>query len=150
MNRLTIEEAKLFLPCSEDYYNNPAYYFTIITDEDGWDNITYYTNKKLGLYFGKEGKDWVYILSNQSMPGLLKIGYTKYDPEVRSKQISRGTGIPLEFKVEWAYKCFNGEEIERETHKFLKSKRISKSREFFRIELEEAKTTIQMIGEKYI
>ena len=84
------------------------------------------------------------------MPGLLKIGYTKYDPEVRSKQISRGTGIPLEFKVEWAYKCFNGEEIERETHKFLKSKRISKSREFFRIELEEAKTTIQMIGEKYI
>lgn len=150
MKRITEEEAQLYIPCSEDLYDYPSAYFTVYTDEEGWDNICYYTNKKRGLYSGKDGRNWVYILSNPSMPGLLKIGYTKLDPYERSLQIGRGTGVPQEFEVEWAYRCFNGEEIEGEVHKYLKKYRVTSNREFFKVSLEDAKNVILLIGEKYI
>ena len=70
------------------------------------------------------GDQWVYILSNPTLPGLLKIGYTKKLPEERAKQISSVTGVALPYKVEWAYKCFNGEMVEREVHHKLKAQRL--------------------------
>jgi hypothetical protein len=64
MKRITHEEAKKFIPISEDYSNNPPTYFTVEKGQDEWDEITYYTGKKRGLYVGREGDEWVYILSN--------------------------------------------------------------------------------------
>ena len=83
------------------------------------------------------------------MPSLLKIGYTKQTPEERAKQISTATGVALPYKVEWAYKCFNGERIEREVHHKLKPKRANNCKEFFWINLEEAKEVINLIGNKF-
>ena len=111
------EQAKQFIPCSEDYSGNPPAYFTVHQDKDGWDIITYYTSKKRGLFAGREGDEWVYVLSNPSIPNMVKIGYTANDPFIRAHQISRGTGVPEGFEVEWAYKCYKGERIEKETHK---------------------------------
>jgi hypothetical protein len=150
MKRLTDEESRIFIPCSEDYSNNPPAHFTIKTDQDGWDEITYFTDKKRGLYFGKDGDEWVYILTNPAMPNMLKIGYTTKDPFTRAGQISRGTGIPLGFDVEWAYKCFKGEKIEHEVHKYFKEQRVNPQKEFFRVSLEEAQQIIEQIGNKYI
>lgn len=150
MQRITHEEAKKYIPCSEDYSNNPPTYFTIQEQEDGWDVVTYYTGKQRGLFVGREGDEWVYILSNPSIPDIIKIGYTKSDPFNRAIQISRGTGVPQEFNVEWAYKCFKGERIEQEVHKYFKKYRVNPQREFFRVSLEEAKNVIEQIGEKYI
>lgn len=150
MERLTDEEARTFIPCSEDYSENPPVYFTVKTDQDGWDIITYYTNKKRGLYTNHEGDEWVYILTNSAMPGMLKIGYTKLDPFKRASQISRGTGVPLGFDVEWAYKCFKGERVEQEVHRYFKKQRVNKQREFFKVSLEEAQQIIEKIGNKYI
>ena len=96
-----------------------------------------------------EGDQWVYVLSNPTMPSLLKIGYTKQTPEERAKQISASTGVALPYKVEWAYKCFNGERVEREVHHKLKSKRANNSKEFFWVNLEEAKEVITLIGDKF-
>ena len=150
MKRISQEEAKQFIPCSEDYANNPPSYFTLVEQENGWDEITYYTCKKRGLFFGREGDEWVYILSNPAIPEMVKIGYTAKDPFERAHQISRGTGIPLGFEVEWAYKCFKGERIEQEVHKHFKKQRVNTQKEFFRVSLEEAKQVIEQIGEKYV
>ena len=150
MQRITHEEAKKYIPCSEDYSNNPPTYFTVQGQQDGWDKITYYTGKKRGLFVGREGDEWVYILSNPAMPEMIKIGYTAKDPFSRAHQISRGTGIPLGFEVEWAYKCYKGERIESEVHKFFKQERVNKQREFFRVTIEEAKSIIEKIGRKYL
>lgn len=149
MKRITNEEAKKFIPVSEDYSNNPPTYFTVEEGQDGWDEITYYTGKKRGLYVGREGDEWVYILSNPAMPDMVKIGYTAKDPFSRAHQISRGTGIPLGFEVEWAYKCFKGEKIEQEVHKYFKEQRVNTQKEFFRVSLEDAKSIIEQIGGKY-
>lgn len=153
--RITIEEAKNLIPLKENYGNTDlehAKYFTLTPSElgDGWDKVTYYTGKKYGLYADKgEGDQWVYVLSNPTMPSLVKIGYTKNHPEERAKQISAATGVALPYKVEWAYKCFNGERVEREVHHKLKSKRANNSKEFFWVGLEEAKEVITLIGNKF-
>jgi hypothetical protein len=150
MERITQEEAKQFIPCSEDYSNNPPTYFTIETDDEGWDKITYYTGKKRGLFIGREGDEWVYILTNPAIPELVKIGYTSNDPYTRAGQVSRGTGVPVEYEVAWAYKCYKGERIEKEVHKYFKKQRVNPTREFFKVTLEEAKQAIEQIGKKYV
>ena len=155
LTRLTVSKAKKFIPLKENYGNTDleyAKYFTLSPSArgEGWEDITYYTNKKYGLYANKgKGNQWVYILSNPTQPGLLKIGYTKNLPEKRAKQISSATGVALPYKVEWAYQCFNGEMVEREVHHKLKAQRINNSKEFFQISLEEAKEIINLIGNKF-
>ena len=150
MERITQEEARQYIPCSEDYSNNPPTYFTIKTNDDGWDEITYYTGKKRGLFIGREGDEWVYILTNSAMPDLVKIGYTSSDPYLRAEQVSRGTGVPVGYEVAWAYKCYKGERIEKEVHKYFKKERLNPTREFFRVTLEDAKSIIEQIGSKYV
>lgn len=156
MKRISEQEAKQYFPLEENYGNTGvenASFFTITPSErgEGWEKITYYTNKKYGLYADQgEGDQWVYILSNSSLPKeYLKIGYTKLKPEERAIQISSATGVPTPYKVEWAYKCFNGEIIERMTHNKLKSCRVNNRKEFFHIDLEEAKKVIILIGNKF-
>ena len=155
MERITVEEAKEFIPLKENYSDkslNAAAYYTISPSSmgDGWESVTYYTARKRGIY-NKQGKgdQWVYILENDSQPGLLKIGYTKLTPDERAKQISNATGVPLPYKVAWAYRCFNGELLEGEVHHALKKYRVNNQREFFQIELDEAKETIKLIGENF-
>ena len=156
MKRLTVLESKQFIPLRENYGDTGienAAFFTITPSErgEGWEDITYYTEKKYGLYADQgEGDQWVYVLSNPSLPKeYLKIGYTKLKPEERATQISSATGVPTPYKVEWAYKCFNGEIVERMTHQKLKAFRVNNRKEFFHISLEEAKDNIILIGNKF-
>tara|TARA_R110002073_G_scaffold256570_1_gene419104 strand:+ start:93 stop:566 length:474 start_codon:yes stop_codon:yes gene_type:complete len=156
MKRITEKVAKGFIPLRENYGNTGvenAAFFTITPSErgEGWEDVTYYTEKKYGLYADQgEGDQWVYVLSNPSLPKeYLKIGYTKLKPEERATQISSATGVPTPYKVEWAYKCFNGEIVERMTHEKLKAFRVNNRKEFFHISLEEAKDNIILIGNKF-
>ena len=156
MERITKKVAEGFIPLRENYGNTDleyAKYFTLSPSArgDGGEDITYYTEKKYGLYANQgEGDQWVYILSNPSLPKeYLKIGYTKLKPEERAIQISSATGVPTPYKVEWAYKCFNGEMVERMAHEKLKAFRVNSRKEFFHISLEEAKDNIILIGNKF-
>jgi hypothetical protein len=74
---------------------------------------------------------FVYILSNPSMPGLLKIGSTEKLPTERAVQLY-STGVPEPFKVEFAVWCENHRETETEIHEELEEFRIGDGREFFR------------------
>ena len=156
MKRITEKVAGGLIPLRENYGNTGienAAFFTITPSErgEGWEDVTYYTEKKYGLYADQgEGDQWVYVLSNPSLPKeYLKIGYTKLSPEERAIQISSATGVPTPYKVEWAYKCFNGEIVERMTHEKLKAFRVNNRKEFFHISLEEAKDNIILIGNKF-
>jgi hypothetical protein len=150
MERITKEQSLGFIPVEEDYFRTPAYYFTLEEDGDGWDVVKYFTNRKRGIYSGKEGNEYVYILLNPSFPNLLKIGSTTKAPEDRAKVLSKGTGVPQEFEVIWVYTCFKAEKIEREVHKKLRKYRINNQREFFQIDLQTAIDSIETIGLKYI
>jgi hypothetical protein len=104
------------------------------------------------MYTNREGEfdSWVYIMSNPTMPGYYKIGYTKKNPEERAKQISNATGVIVPMKVEWAFHCYNGFALEQECHHKLEMYRVNNNREFFQMPLDEAKSTIEKLGERYI
>ena len=153
--RITEEEAKKYIPCEEDYlnggYKDPRYY-TLTQGEDGWDYVKYYMKRRVGRYSERDVDydSWVYILTNPlHEKTVLKIGHTKNDPEVRARQISRSTGVPLPYEVAYAFNCFNGEGLEIEVHKYLDQYRIRNEREFFKIELVDAIEAIQFLGKRY-
>lgn len=156
MRRITTEEAQEFIPLKENFLDQSvrnAEYFTITPSKqgDGWEDVTYFTARKRNKFSNRgEGDQWVYVLSNPTQPGILKIGYTKLTPDERAKQISAATGVALPYKVIWAFRCFNGEQMEGEVHHALEKYRVNSQREFFQIELEEAKEVIEKIGKNYV
>ncbi len=89
---------------------------------------------------------WVYVLSNEAMPGLYKIGMTTTDPESRAAEISHGTGVPLPYKVELAFFSNDPRSDEERIHEHLSSARINQSREFFRCSIEEINTAFIDVG----
>lgn len=159
MKHVSKQRAKNLVPIEDDFTNCDPEFFTTTPSIDpdfphseGWEDVKYYTSRKIDLYVNQEGDgdSWVYILSNPALPNLFKIGSTSKSPDERAKQLSRGSGVPLEFKVEYAFKCFNAERAEREVHRALKSYRVNNDREFFQISLDEAKVTVNQVGKKYI
>lgn len=80
---------------------------------------------------------WVYVLSNEFMPGIYKVGMTTTSPETRAKELSSATGVPTPFKIEAAFHCEDPGASERAIHDSLSDYRINDSREFFNETLSE-------------
>ena len=157
MERITAKAAEQFVPLKNDIKSDlsDAANFTLTPSDRGedWEDVTYYLPRRKRMYEGRkgDGDSWVYVLSNESQPGMYKIGYTSHeDVDKRVKQLSRSTSVATPFKLEWAFRCFNAERLEGEVHQALKGQRISKDREFFAISLNEAKETVEDLGQKYI
>jgi len=90
---------------------------------------------------------YVYCFSNESMPGIYKIGMTERIPEMRLNEanMSDTWRPPTPYKIEMAKKVVNPKEKELTMHKLLTcvSERIHPKREFFRVSLE----SVQLIFE---
>jgi hypothetical protein len=68
----------------------------------------------------EEYAGFIYVLSNPSMPGILKIGVTEGQVEKRMKELSTPTGIPTPFKCELYFPVYEVPRIaERRLHKHL-------------------------------
>ena len=87
-------------------------------------------------------KGYVYILKNQSMPGLLKIGKTTRSVQQRAHELWQ-TGVPTPFEV--VAECYspNCHELERWVHEWLANWRVSPDREFFAVEEEHARRQLE-------
>ncbi len=75
---------------------------------------------------------WIYVLKNESMPRLLKIGFTKGTLEQRIKELSSHTGVPSAFTCVFRCGVRNPEKIEKAEHEILAPYRSNK--EFFMVE----------------
>ena len=157
MIRIDDKKAEELIACREDFTSDGienAVYFTLTPSSkgDGWEDVTYYTARNSAMYTNRDGDfdSWVYIMSNPTMPGYYKIGYTKKNPDERAKQISNATGVIVPMEVEWAFHCYNGFALEQECHRKLEKYRVSNNREFFQMSLDEAKDTIKELGKRYI
>jgi hypothetical protein len=87
--------------------------------------------------------DIVYVLTNEAMPGLIKIGCTNSDLASRIKQLY-STGVPLPFELFYACEVPNGVAVEGKLHDAFGDHRVSKSREFFRLAPERAKAALSL------
>lgn len=55
----------------------------------------------------------IYILKNNFIPNLVKIGYTQRDPQTRRDELSSFTGVPGRFEVVFSWQVSQADEIER-------------------------------------
>lgn len=85
---------------------------------------------------------YVYILSNPSMPGLIKIGKTTGDPDARAAQLYV-TGVPTPFVVECAVLTPDCGDLESRLHSNFSEERISPAREFFRCDISHAVSALE-------
>lgn len=98
----------------------------------------------------KISKGFVYILTNEHMPGILKIGYTSRSPEERAHELyHKKTGVPGEFKVSYRYMCRNPHKVEKIIHRRLSRERINNNREYFRVDIGKAIELIEEVSEGY-
>ena len=88
---------------------------------------------------------FIYVLRNDSMPGLVKIGQTTRSAEHRAFEISQGTGVPSEFVVVFQIEVTDCELVEQLVHERLKEFRANERREFFKVTVEAAINAIQEV-----
>jgi hypothetical protein len=74
----------------------------------------------------------VYLLTNEAMPGLVKVGRTNADLAVRIRQLFQ-TGVPLPFELFYACEVANSTFVEAQLHDAFGDHRVSRNREFFRV-----------------
>jgi len=148
MKRISNEEALNYVPYERTPLSPPPPQYSIFVGRDGWDEVRYYTSRFRQSINGNNGDQSVYILESESMPDMIKIGHTKGNPIDRANQLSKSTGVPTPFNVVYSYNCFNGERIEKATHKHFRQQRVNKQREFFYVELDEAIKVIEALGAK--
>jgi len=89
-------------------------------------------------------KGWIYIISNPAMPGLIKVGHSTKDPELRARELNH-TGSPHPYIVEYEMLIEEPFRVEQQVHKALVS--VREGKEWFRCLAEEAVAVIQRVTE---
>ena len=88
----------------------------------------------------------VYLLTNEAMPGLVKIGKTGADdPQVRMDQLYN-TSVPVPFECALAKKVDDQDAVEKALHTAFGPDRINPKREFFKIDTEQARAVLNVIA----
>lgn len=89
---------------------------------------------------------YVYVLTNSAMPGLVKVGRSKYAAAGRANNMYSGdTGVPVPFDI--VFECLMDDAIKAEAaaHYLLSEYRINPKREFFQIDAEQAVFVVMSI-----
>lgn len=153
LTRFTPEEAKLHRRIYDhelDYVE--AIGFTLLpSEQEGFEDVVYYGHSLKGVVHSNKKPEWIYILSNKHMPGILKIGFTRTSVNQRVGEINASTGVVYPWFPVFAYKCANGFQLEQEIHRYLSGLgiRINDAREGFEIEIDEAIEIVENIGSRY-
>lgn len=93
-------------------------------------------------------KGFVYIMSNKSMPGIIKVGRSTKIPDERAKELSSETSSPTPFVVEY-YALFD-DMINAEIITHQKLNEYHHGKEFFNVEIPKAIAIIESIKINHI
>ncbi len=88
--------------------------------------------------------DMIYVLVNQAMPGLIKIGRTGGETvESRMRSLDT-TALPLPFECFYAAEVIDSARVERAIHEAFEDHRVRRNREFFRLSPDKPKAIIKL------
>ena len=88
---------------------------------------------------------FVYILTNEAMPGYIKIGLTdQNDVESRVRSLD-STGVPLPFQCYYAARVEDNRRVEKALHTAFSDFRIRPNREFFRLDPYKVKAILEVL-----
>jgi hypothetical protein len=85
----------------------------------------------------------VYVLTNEAMDGMVKIGRTSTSVEQRIRELDN-TSMPLPFQCFYAAEVHDSVVVEGKLHRIFSDKRIRSNREFFRVDANQVREAIQL------
>jgi hypothetical protein len=92
---------------------------------------------------------YVYVLTNPSMPGLVKVGKTTRDPEQRALELWQ-TGVPQPFVVHHYSRVPDCHAAETAVHLGIEDLRVHGSREFYRADADHAAEIVKDVAREQI
>lgn len=131
-----------------------ATHFTYVPSRnlgEDWEDVIYLKQRTLrSKDTTAKNKDggYVYILTNQSWPGVLKIGFTTSEPEKRLSEINNA-GSLVDWELGYFFQCKRPYDLEQALHRHLDYCRSRSNREFFEIDMENAISLIENFGQYY-
>jgi len=98
-------------------------------------SYSYSKGDQIELKHVKVESGFVYILSNELMPNIYKVGFTARNPDERAVEITSKSGLPKPFKVEKYWRSDDPFIVEQRIHGALSE--FAQGREFFKGDLNE-------------
>jgi len=90
----------------------------------------------------------VYILTNEAMPNLVKIGKTtRSDVKTRMNELY-SSGVPFQFECAYAVEVDDCSTVEKALHIAFDPNRVNQKREFFSIDPEQAIAILKLLSKK--
>ena len=86
----------------------------------------------------------IYVLTNEAMPGIVKVGLTNDSVEARLTQLSTASGVPVPFECYFAAEVADAAKLERTLHQLFAETRVNPKREFFRVDPEKVVLAISI------
>ena len=90
----------------------------------------------------------IYVLTNEYMPGLVKIGMTqREDVQARINELSRHSGVPVAFTCHYAAELPDGAaaaEVEKILHQLFGDHRVNLRKEFFKMDAEKVVLALRL------
>ena len=117
--------------------------------DSGWEDVIYLREPVTDSSGGVRPTEYVYILVNKSMPGMVKIGMTTDTPTKRARDINRATGVPTPWVPIWSLKCYASRILEQRVHEYLGQYRVADNREMFHIDSVTAQQVIEDLGKDF-
>jgi len=115
----------------------------------GWYDVVYLADPIIDHSGAVRKPEWIYVLVNSSMPGMVKIGLTTTSVPQRVKEINSATGVPTAWAAVWQFKCFGSRYLEREVHEYLAAHRVANNKEMFYVTSTQAQEVIERLGVPY-
>ena len=129
----------------------PKYFTLYPADDMGKQKVKYFYGNLKSILGESDDPEWIYILENEYIPGIVKIGFTRGDILERVEEINSATGVVSPWHPVFGFKCKRAYQIEQEIHITLQNLgiRINPEREGFMISTEDAIRVVESIAERY-
>lgn len=151
--RVNAEDVQYYIRLKPGEYNHATHFaFVPTTDpkfEKGWEDVIYLKEPIMDSSGGVRASEYVYVLVNRSIPGMVKIGMTTDTPAKRARDINKGTGVPTPWVPVWWLRCYASRILEQRVHEHLGQYRVADNREMFAIDSITAQRVIEELGKDF-
>lgn len=151
--RVPAEDVQYYIRLEQGEYLFATHFALIPTTDpkfkEGWEDVIYLKEPIMDASGGVRATEYMYVLVNKSMPGMVKIGMTTITPAKRARDINRATGIPTPWVPVWALRCYASRILEQRVHEHLSEFRVAENREMFAVDSVTAQRVIEELGKDF-
>lgn len=151
--RVPAEDVQYYIRLEPGEFQFATHFALIPTTDpgfkEGWEDVVYLKQPIVDASGGIRPTEYVYILVNKSMPGMVKIGMTTVTPAKRARDINKATGVPTPWVPVWSLKCYASRVLEQRIHEHLSEYRVADNREMFAIDSLTAQRVIEDLGKDF-